>query len=262
MSRSSGPAVHAQLRLWLDTLQHGVALREERQARTGPGADPVDGHEAARHARDARDAGTDPPRARRRERHDPTSGGLTDTRGPRGEPNGHARRLRHTTAPLPGGSQTKVNPMSQPVRTLGALALGAFIVAVAALSVRGGPVSGAPATTDPATHTITVTATGKTTVVPDVARVYLGVTANRPTVKAVRDAGAQAMTDIIAAVKALGVDKKDIQTTNVSLNPQYGNGSTPKVVGYRSANRSKSPSATSTRPATSLTRPRPRVRPT
>ena len=123
--------------------------------------------------------------------------------------------------------------MSQTLRTLGALGLGAFIVAVAALTVRGGPVSGAPATTDPATHTITVTATGKTTVVPDVARVYLGVTANRSTVKAARDAGAQAMTDIIAAVKALEVDDKDIQTTNLSLNPQYGNGSTPKVVGYQ-----------------------------
>ena len=82
-------------------------------------------------------------------------------------------------------------------------------------------------------HSITVTATGKTTVVPDVARVYLGVTANRSTVKAVREAGAQAMTDIIAAVKALGVDDKDIQTTNLSLSPQYGNGSTPKVVGYQ-----------------------------
>jgi hypothetical protein len=123
--------------------------------------------------------------------------------------------------------------MSQTLRTLGALGLGAFIVAIAALTVRGGPVSGAPASTDPATHTITVTATGKITVVPDVARVYLGVTASRSTVKAVRDAGAQAMTDIIAAVKALGVDEKDIQTTNLSLNPQYGNTSTPKVIGYQ-----------------------------
>ena len=69
--------------------------------------------------------------------------------------------------------------MSQPLRTLGALALGAFIVAVAALSVRTGPVTGAPATgTDAPTHSITVTASGKTTVVPDVARVYLGVTTN------------------------------------------------------------------------------------
>ena len=124
--------------------------------------------------------------------------------------------------------------MSQTLRTLGAGALGALIVAVAALSVHSGPVSGAPSTTtDPATHAITVTATGKTTVVPDVARVYLGVTATRTTVKAVRSAGAQAMTDIIAAVKALGVADADIQTTNVSLYPQYGNGSTPKVVGYQ-----------------------------
>ncbi|HEV8403615.1 MAG TPA: SIMPL domain-containing protein [Candidatus Limnocylindrales bacterium] len=132
-----------------------------------------------------------------------------------------------------GDTQTKVVAMSQSIRTLGALAVGALIVAVAALSVRGGPVSGAPTSTDPATHSITVTATGKTTVVPDVARVYLGVTANRSTVKAAREAGAKTMTDIIAAVRALGVDEKDIQTTNLSLNPQYGNGATPKVVGYQ-----------------------------
>jgi hypothetical protein len=123
--------------------------------------------------------------------------------------------------------------MSQTVRTLGALALGALIVAVAALSVRSGPVAGAPATTDQPTHSITVTATGKTTVVPDVARVYLGVTTNRSTVKAARAAGAQSMTDIIAAVKGLGVADADIQTTNLSLYPQYGSGSTPKVVGYQ-----------------------------
>jgi uncharacterized protein len=123
--------------------------------------------------------------------------------------------------------------MSQTVRTLGAVALGAFIVAVAALSVGTGPVAGAPAVTDPPTHSITVTATGKTTVVPDVARVYLGVTTNRSTVKAARAAAAGAMNDIIAAVKALGVADADIQTTNLSLYPQYGNGSTPKVVGYQ-----------------------------
>jgi Uncharacterized conserved protein len=124
--------------------------------------------------------------------------------------------------------------MSQTLRTLGAGALGALIVAVAALSVRPGPVSGAPATgTDPAAHTITVSASGKVTVVPDVARVNLGVTITKPTVKAVREAGAKSMTDIIAALKALGIADADIQTTNLSLNPQYGNGSTPRIVGYQ-----------------------------
>jgi len=123
--------------------------------------------------------------------------------------------------------------MSQTVRTLGAAALGAFVVAVAALSVRPGPAAGAPTTDTPAAHTITVSGSGKITVVPDVARIYLGVTVTKPTVKAARQAGAQAMTDIIAAVKALGVAEADIQTTNVSLNPQYGSGSAPKVVGYQ-----------------------------
>jgi uncharacterized protein YggE len=122
--------------------------------------------------------------------------------------------------------------MSQTLRTLGAGALGAFIVAIAALSVRTGPVSGASDTTPPQ-HTITVSASGKVTVVPDVARLNLGVTISKSTVKAARAAAATAMTDIIATVKALGVADADIQTTNLSLYPQYGNGSAPKIVGYQ-----------------------------
>jgi uncharacterized protein YggE len=122
--------------------------------------------------------------------------------------------------------------MTHPLRTLGALALGASIVAVAALTVRSGPVAGAPAT-DAAPHTITVSASGKVTIVPDVARVQLGVTIARPTVKAARDAGAKAMTDILATIKSLGIADADVQTTNVSLYPQYGNGAPAKVVGYQ-----------------------------
>ena len=76
-------------------------------------------------------------------------------------------------------------------------------------------------------------ASGKVTVVPDVARVNLGVTVTKPTVKAVREAGAKSMTDIIAALKALGIADADIKTTNLSLYPQYGSGSTPKIVGYQ-----------------------------
>jgi uncharacterized protein len=124
--------------------------------------------------------------------------------------------------------------MSQTLRTLGAGALGAFIVAVAALSVHTGPVSGAPSTpTTPADHTITVSASGRVTVVPDVARVNLGVTISRPTVKAARADAAGTMTAIIAAIKALGVADADLQTTNISLYPQYGNNPTPKIVGYQ-----------------------------
>ena len=82
-------------------------------------------------------------------------------------------------------------------------------------------------------HTITVSGSGKVTIVPDVARITLGVTINKPTVKAVREAGAKAMTDVIAAIKGLGVADADIKTTDISLYPQYGNGSPQKIVGYQ-----------------------------
>jgi uncharacterized protein YggE len=124
--------------------------------------------------------------------------------------------------------------MSQTIRTLGAGALGALIVAVAALSVRTGPVSGAPAdTTSAPARTITVSATGTINVVPDVARVNLGVTLTKTTVKAARDGAAKSMTAIIAAIKALGVADADITTSGLSLYPQYSNTSTPRIVGYQ-----------------------------
>ncbi len=123
--------------------------------------------------------------------------------------------------------------MSQTIRTLGAGVLGALIVAVAALSVRPGPVAGAPndTSTTPA-HTITVSGTGKVTVVPDVARVNLGVTLSKPTVKAARDGAATSMTAIIAALKALGIADADIQTSGLNLSPQYATGSSTRIVGY------------------------------
>jgi len=126
-----------------------------------------------------------------------------------------------------------VNPMQTSTRSVAAGALGAIIVAVAALSAHAGPAAAAPTAGDPATHTITVSGSGKVTVVPDVARVTLGVTISQPTVKAARASAARSMTDIIAAVKALGVADADIQTTGLSLYPQYAIGSSSRVTGYQ-----------------------------
>lgn len=122
--------------------------------------------------------------------------------------------------------------MHSSVRTLAAGGLGALVVAVAAMSAHAGPAAAAPTTSDPATHTISVSGTGKVTVIPDVARVNLGVTITQPSVKAARASAAQAMTDIVAAIKALGIADADIQTTGLSLYPQYANGSPTRVAGY------------------------------
>jgi uncharacterized protein len=124
--------------------------------------------------------------------------------------------------------------MSQPIRTAGAFALGALVVAIAALAVRPGPAAGAPTTdSEPAAHTITVSASGSVTLVPDVARVGVGVSATKSTVKLARNAVGTTMNKIITSLKALGIDEKDIKTTSIDLSPQYGNGSNPKIVGYR-----------------------------
>lgn len=124
--------------------------------------------------------------------------------------------------------------MSQSLRTMSAFALGGLIVAVAALAVRPGPVAGAPTTGGDvvALHTLTVQGSGKVTVVPDVARVYLGVTLTKPSVKEARNAAAQVMTDVIAAIKGLGIADADIQTTGLSLSARYAQNSSTKIVGY------------------------------
>ena len=128
--------------------------------------------------------------------------------------------------------------MNQSIRTIAAGVVGALIVAVAALSVHAGPAVGAPATSPdaPAANTISVSASGKISQVPDIARVNLGVTVTKPTVKSARSSAATKMNDIIAAVKALGVAEADIQTTGLNLYPQYANGSSTKIVGYTVGN--------------------------
>jgi uncharacterized protein YggE len=123
--------------------------------------------------------------------------------------------------------------MNDRIRSIGLSAIGALVVAVAALSVHNGPVAAAPTASDPATHTITVTGTGKVTVVPDVARVNVGFTSTQPSVKAARSTAAATMTQVIAAIKALGIADADVRTVGLNLYPQYANNSANKIVGYQ-----------------------------
>lgn len=60
----------------------------------------------------------------------------------------------------------------------------------------------------------------------------VGVGVTKSTVKAARDSAGNSMTAIIAAIKALGIDEKDIKTSSIDLSPQYNNSGT-KIVGYR-----------------------------
>ena len=88
-------------------------------------------------------------------------------------------------------------------------------------------------------RTISLTASGAIKTTPDKVDISTGVTAQAPTAKEALAKNSAAMTDVIAALKGEGLDPKDIQTTNFSVNPVYeqkAEGRPPVVIGYRVTN--------------------------
>lgn len=79
----------------------------------------------------------------------------------------------------------------------------------------------------------TVTGEGKVSLSPDMATLNAGVTAQGATVKAAQDSLNAAINKVADAVKAVGVDAKDIKTSNYSINPNYNYQFNPqRIVGY------------------------------
>jgi len=83
-----------------------------------------------------------------------------------------------------------------------------------------------------------VTATGEVTRVPDVAIISAGVVSRAPTATAALQDSANRMGQVLAALKRAGVEDRDIQTSNVSLNPEYRyvENQPPQLVGYTASN--------------------------
>ncbi len=79
----------------------------------------------------------------------------------------------------------------------------------------------------------TVTGEGKVTVVPDTAVVDLGITVNRPIVKAAQTQANAIINKITEELKKLGIADKDIKTSNYSVNPQYNYQQNNRITGYQ-----------------------------
>ncbi|NCP12215.1 MAG: SIMPL domain-containing protein, partial [Sphingomonadales bacterium] len=76
---------------------------------------------------------------------------------------------------------------------------------------------------------------------PDTATIGAGVQTIAPTATAALRQNSAKMDALIKAVKARGVDAKDIQTTGISLSPQYdynnrSDGQSPRFIGYQVSN--------------------------
>jgi len=86
---------------------------------------------------------------------------------------------------------------------------------------------------------ISVTGEAQISVAPDIAFVDAGVATDARTAREASEANNTAMAKVFAALKAANTDARDIQTSRLSLQPQYApNRSGPSpVVGYRASNR-------------------------
>ena len=126
------------------------------------------------------------------------------------------------------------------IAAVAALAVGLLAgpALASAIAPRTYTVTPGAATDGTPEHTVSVTGSGKVTVIPDMATINLGVVIERPTAKAAREAAAVAMTSVVDAVRSLGIADKDIATANVSLNPvyDYPNNAAPKIRGYQLQN--------------------------
>ncbi len=85
---------------------------------------------------------------------------------------------------------------------------------------------------------LTVTAEGRVTSRPDMATISLGVVSEGQTAAAALQNNARLMTQAVAALRRAGVAERDIQTSNVSVSPQYAyvEGQQPRLTGYQANN--------------------------
>lgn len=85
-----------------------------------------------------------------------------------------------------------------------------------------------------AVNTVTAQGTGSVSAAPDEAEMTFGVTTTDPNAKTALANASATAAKITAALVKTGIDPKDIQTQNVSVNPNYANSGTPNpaITGY------------------------------
>ena len=115
---------------------------------------------------------------------------------------------------------------------LTALALGAAAVPASALAQAVATVPVLAGTR------LDVNATGEVTRVPDLAIISAGVQTLQPTASGAIEENATRMERVRAALKRAGIADRDIQTSTISLNPEYryNENQPPRLTGYRATN--------------------------
>lgn len=124
-----------------------------------------------------------------------------------------------------------------------------FAIAALAAATAAAPVAALPAVAQahPEHHQmrhgiegtiLTISAEGHVTAIPDQAVVSLGVVTEGATAEAAMRANAQRMNGLFQALRRAGVAERDIQTSGLSVNPQYVyvQNEQPRISGYQANN--------------------------
>lgn len=116
--------------------------------------------------------------------------------------------------------------------------LAALLLGAATLPTAAGAQQSQSVTQTIAGTRLDISATGEATRVPDVAIISAGVVARAATATAALQETAEKMARVLAALKRAGVNDRDVQTSTVSLNPEYRyeNNQAPQLVGYTASN--------------------------
>src|SRR5579863_1427583 len=114
---------------------------------------------------------------------------------------------------------------------------GALVLTLLAAS----PTLAQPATGDDARFaatTLDLSADGEVHVAPDMATISLGVSHQAPTAQAAMAAVNADMAKVVDAIRAAGVEGRQIQTSAVNLSPQYvyAPNKPPQLTGYQASN--------------------------
>ena len=116
------------------------------------------------------------------------------------------------------------------------LVLAAAGLAAASLSACDSS-SGASVEQGADTRQVTVVGAGKVQGTPDTLTANVSIEFIAPDVTSAMNQTSQRQQAVIDALVGAGVDRKDISTTQVSLQPQYGGADNPAtIVGYRASN--------------------------
>jgi uncharacterized protein YggE len=97
----------------------------------------------------------------------------------------------------------------------------------------------APAFAEGTGSTITVTGTGTVQTPPDLATLMIGVTTQGETAAVALSANSEAVAAVTARLTASGIEARDMQTSNLSINPNWtsiDSSSSPTISGYVATN--------------------------